>query len=194
MDVRPLAIDGAWLFTPAIHSDSRGEFAEVFTSESIAGVAYSDYAVAQMNLSHSRAGTVRGVHFADVPPGQSKYVQCVAGRILDVVVDIRVGSPTFGSHVAVELNSSEHTALFIAEGLGHAFCALTPATVVYACSTRYNPSAEHEINPLDPELGLPWPADLDLVVSEKDRRAPSLAAALSSGLLPRYDWRDAGAS
>jgi dTDP-4-dehydrorhamnose 3,5-epimerase len=129
---------------------------------------------------------VRGVHFADVPPGQAKYVQCFDGRILDVVVDIRVGSPTFGQWDAVELTSDLRNGLYLAEGLGHAFCALTEsATVGYLCSEPYAPSHEHGITPIDPALGLPWP-EMELLLSPKDEAAPTLAEALEQGLLPDY--------
>jgi dTDP-4-dehydrorhamnose 3,5-epimerase len=135
----------------------------------------------------SRQGTLRGVHFADVPPGQAKYVQCFAGRILDVVVDIRVGSPTFGSFDAVELDDVTRTGLYIAEGLGHAFFALSEnVTVGYLCSESYAPTREHGIHPLDPDLELPWPAG-EHVLSPKDAAAPTLAQALEQGLLPRYE-------
>jgi len=147
-----------------------------------------EFSLQQMNISVSRQGTVRGIHFADVPPGQSKYVQCFAGRILDVVVDIRVGSPTFGQWDAVELDAESRAGLFLSEGLGHGFCALSDeVTVGYLCSEPYAPAREHGINPIDPDLGLPWPKDLDVVLSPKDAAAPSLAEALSGGLLPTFD-------
>lgn len=146
-----------------------------------------------MNISVSQKGTLRGIHFADVPPGQAKYVQCFAGTILDVVVDIRVGSATFGEWAAVELDSTTRKGLYVAEGLGHAFCALTEsATVGYLCSEPYAPTREHGINPLDSELGISWPNLSDLVLSDKDAAAPSLADAMGTGLLPHYgdckDW------
>jgi dTDP-4-dehydrorhamnose 3,5-epimerase len=141
----------------------------------------------QMNLSVSHRGTIRGIHFADVPPGQAKYVQCFAGSILDVVVDIRVGSATFGEWAAVELDSTTRKGLYVAEGLGHAFCALTDSvTVGYLCSEPYAPNREHGINPLDSDIGISWPNLSDLVLSDKDAAAPSLADAMSAGLLPHY--------
>ncbi len=141
----------------------------------------------QMNISVSRAGTVRGIHFADVPPGQAKYVQCFEGRILDVVVDIRVGSPTFGQWDAVELDDQTRQGLFIGEGLGHAFCALTDSvTVGYLCSEPYAPTREHGIHPLDPDLALPWPDGAESVLSPKDAAAPTLEQAAAAGMLPSY--------
>lgn len=181
-----MSIEGVWLFTPVQHRDDRGVFLESFTASSFGTAVGHDLALRQMNVSVSRAGTVRGVHFADVPPSQAKYVQCLSGRILDVVVDIRVGSPTFGQHEAVVLDDVERQGLYVSEGLGHAFCALTEsATVAYLCSEPYAPGREHGITPLDPDLALPWP-DIDLLLSPKDTAAPTLAAALADGLLPDY--------
>ena len=135
----------------------------------------------------SPRGVVRGVHFADVPPGQAKYVTCFAGAVLDVVVDLRVGSPTFGAVDSVVLDDVHRRAVFIAEGLGHAFMALSEtATVGYLCSTPYNPAAEHGITPLDPALPMPWPGDVAPVLSPKDEAAPTLEQAASPGLLPAY--------
>lgn len=187
MQATPLKIEGAWAFTPILRPDDRGVFLESFKASVFEEAVGHILDLQQMNISVSRAGTVRGVHFADVPPGQAKYVQCFSGRILDVVVDIRVGSPTFGQWDAVELDDITRTGLYLSEGLGHAFCALTDSvTVGYLCSEPYAPSREHGIHPLDPELALPWPAGSDLL-SPKDAAAPTLAEAKASGLLPYYD-------
>lgn len=186
VDVRPLSIAGAWHFTPILRPDDRGVFLESFTSSACEDTIGRPFDLKQMNISVSRKGTVRGIHFADVPPGQAKYVQCFEGRILDVVVDIRVGSPTFGRWDAVELDAESRCGLFVAEGLGHAFRALSPSvTVGYLCNEQYAPSREHGINPLDPELGLPWSAEGSLL-SPKDAAAPSLAEAVRTGLVPEY--------
>lgn len=128
----PLSIDGAWAFTPRIHADSRGSFLEWFQGAELAGVLGYPMDIAQANCSVSGRGVLRGVHFADVPPGQAKYVSCVSGAILDVAVDLRVGSPGFGRWEAVRLDDESRRALLLSEGLGHAFMALTDsATVVY---------------------------------------------------------------
>jgi dTDP-4-dehydrorhamnose 3,5-epimerase len=189
MQVITHAIPGVLSFTPLLRPDDRGVFLEAFKGDVFAEAVGHEFHLKQTNISVSRAGTVRGVHFADVPPGQAKYVQCFAGRILDVVVDIRVGSPTFGLWDAVELDDVERKALYIAEGLGHAFCALSDsATVGYLCSEPYAPGREHGINPLDPALGLPWPDGARSVLSPKDAAAPTLAEAVEQGLLPQ--WAD----
>jgi len=186
VQVRPGSIEGVWEFHPVLRPDDRGTFLESFKGGVFEDAVGHALDLKQMNISVSRGGTVRGVHFADVPPGQAKYVQCFSGRILDVVVDIRVGSPTFGRWDAVELDDEQRNGLYVAEGLGHAFCALSDsATIGYLCSEPYAPSHEHGITPLDPELGLPWP-DGDIVLSPRDAAAPTLAEALQAGLLPDF--------
>jgi dTDP-4-dehydrorhamnose 3,5-epimerase len=187
VQVRALSIEGLWEFTPVLRPDDRGVFLESFTSAAFTATVGHSFDLKQMNISVSRANTVRGIHFADVPRGQAKYIQCLSGRILDVVVDIRVGSPTFGQWDAVELDDETRSGLYVAEGLGHGFCALSEsATIAYLCSEPYAPGREHGITPVDPALGLPWP-DADLVLSPKDAAAPTLAVALEQGLLPSYD-------
>lgn len=187
MQITPGALTGVWCFEPVVRGDDRGVFLEAFTATSFQEATGHHFDLRQMNISVSKAGTVRGVHFADVPPGQAKYVQCLAGSVLDVVVDIRVGSPTFGQWEAVELDDVTRRALYISEGLGHAFCALSDsATVAYLCSQPYAPTREHGVHPLDPALGLPWPDGADSLLSPKDAAAPLLAQALQEGLLPDY--------
>ena len=135
----------------------------------------------------SRRGVIRGIHFADVPPGQAKYVSCAAGAILDVVVDLRTGSPTFADWAAVQLDDENRRAVYLSEGLGHAFMALSDqATVLYLCSTPYAPGREHSVDVLDPDIGIEWPTEVKPILSDKDAAAPSLRTAASSGLLPDY--------
>ncbi len=194
MEVRELSIAGAWEFTPVQFGDGRGVFLESFKADVLAEVIGHPFAVAQTNTSVSAAGVIRGVHFADVPPGQAKYVSCARGAVLDVVVDLRVGSPTFGTYDAVLLDDVDRKAVYLSEGLGHAFCALEDdSTVSYLCSTGYNPGSEHGVNPLDADLAIEWPAvgrngrPLEFVLSEKDAVAPSLVQAREAGLLPVFD-------
>jgi dTDP-4-dehydrorhamnose 3,5-epimerase len=182
-----LDIDGAWVFTPRVLSDSRGSFLEWFRDAEFQADLGHSLDVAQANCSVSRRGVIRGIHFADVPPGQAKYVTCMSGAVLDVVVDLRVGSPGYGRWAAVPLNDETRRAVFVAEGLGHAFMALSDeATVLYLCSTPYAPGREHGVHPLDPDIGIVWPADVEVILSDKDAAAPSLAEARSAGLLPDY--------
>lgn len=182
-----LAIEGAWEFQPTVYPDDRGHFVAPFQAEAFEATVGHKLTVAQTNHSVSRRGVVRGVHFADVPPGQGKYVYCARGSLLDVVVDVRVGSSTYGEHAAVLLESRRGNAVYLSEGLGHAFVALDDDTaMVYLCSTGYNPAGERGVNPLDPELALPWPSELDLVLSAKDRAAPSFARLRADRLLPDF--------
>jgi dTDP-4-dehydrorhamnose 3,5-epimerase len=185
MKLRSLTIAGAYEITPVLHGDPRGVFCEWLRADLLAAELGHAFVPAQGNLSVSARGVVRGVHFADVPPGQAKYVTCVRGAVLDVVVDVRVGSPTFGQWDAVRLDDAERRAVYIGEGLGHAFCALTDdATLTYLCSTPYTPERERAVHPLDPVLGIVWPVDPP-VLSARDAAAPTLADARAQGLLPQ---------
>jgi dTDP-4-dehydrorhamnose 3,5-epimerase len=182
-----LGVEGAWVFTPAIYDDSRGSFFECFRNAAVFADTGRSMEVAQVNCAVSARGAIRGVHFSDIPPGQAKYVTCLSGSILDVVVDLRVGSPGFGRWDAVLLDAKSPRAVFVAEGLGHAFMTLSDeSTAFYLCSTSYAPDREHGVHPLDPGIGIAWPADVPPILSDKDAAAPSLAAALAAGLLPGY--------
>lgn len=188
MQVDELKVPGAWSFTPRQFPDPRGVFLEWFKAQVLEQAVGHPLAVAQANHSVSSRGTLRGVHFADVPPGQAKYVYCSRGAVLDVVVDLRVGSPTFGVSDAVRLDDVDRRGVYLSEGLGHAFLALTDdAHVTYLCSEPYAPGREHGVHPLDPALDLPWPSDVQALLSDKDAAAPTLAQAQESGLLP--DWQ-----
>lgn len=184
MQVEELAF-GAFTVTPVIRGDDRGHFAETFRADVFEEQTGHPLPVAQVNTSVSRRGVIRGVHYALVPPGQAKYVSCLAGRLLDVVVDIRIGSPTFGRSAAVELDADTHNAVYIPEGLGHAFVALSDwATVNYLCSTAYNPAREFGVHPLDPALDLPFADAGEPILSDRDAAAPTLAEARELGRLP----------
>lgn len=186
--MRSFGIEGAWALEPKVFPDDRGSFHEWYRGEEFREATGYDLSLTQANCSVSRWGVLRGVHFSDVPPGQAKYVTCLRGAVLDVVVDLRVGSPTFGRWEALRLDDDSHHAVFLAEGLGHAFMALTDdATVVYLCSTGYAPEREHGVHPLDPELGIAWPEHIRPVLSPKDAEAPGLAEAKRAGLLPLYE-------
>ncbi len=187
MDVRPLSISGAWEFTPKVFPDDRGAFLEWFKADVLEATTGRRLSLAQANQSISRRGTLRGLHFAAVPPSQAKYVYCLSGAVLDLVVDIRVGSPTYGQSDSVVLDDVDRRAVFLSEGLGHAFFCLTDFSVVtYLCSTGYNPTREFGIDPMDPALALPWPADIAPLLSPKDAAAPTLEQARTQGLLPTY--------
>ncbi|MEE1931240.1 dTDP-4-dehydrorhamnose 3,5-epimerase [Streptomyces sp. TRM 70351] len=184
--MRPLSVDGAWLAETRAFADDRGVFQELYSGRELSAVLGYEPGVAQVNRSVSRRGVLRGVHFAQVPPGQAKYVTCLSGAVLDVVVDIRVGSPTYRAWDAVRLDDP-HRSLYVEVGLGHAFMALTDdAVVVYLTSRGYAPGREHGVHPLDPDLGIAWPEDIEPVLSHKDRQAPGIAEMERRGLLPAY--------
>jgi dTDP-4-dehydrorhamnose 3,5-epimerase len=188
MHVAELKVPDSWVFTPKQWPDPRGVFLEWFKAPVFREAVGHDLVIKQANHSVSSKGTLRGVHFADVPPGQAKYVYCTKGAVLDIVIDIRVGSPTFGVSDAVRLDTVDRKAVYLSEGLGHAFLALTEdANVTYLCSEPYNPTGEHGVHPLDTDLDLPYPDDVEHLLSDKDAAAPTLAEAQSSGLLPSYE-------
>ena len=188
MDIRALKIDGSFEITPRQFPDDRGLFLESFRGDLLAEAIGHRMDIVQTNVSVSSRGTVRGVHFADVPPSQAKYVTTLSGSFIDFVVDIRVGSPTFGQWDSVLLDAVDRRAIYLAEGLGHAICSLEDSsTVMYLCSATYDPVREHTINPLDPALGLAFPPGLTPVLSDRDFAAPSLSEAATEGLLPLYD-------
>ncbi|HET6966761.1 MAG TPA: dTDP-4-dehydrorhamnose 3,5-epimerase [Ornithinibacter sp.] len=194
MRIEPLPIDGAFLVTPRQFPDDRGVFLESFRGDRLAEHLGHRPDIVQTNVSVSARGTVRGIHFADVPPGQGKYVTALTGSLVDFVVDVRVGSPTFGHWEAVTLDAVDRRAVYLSEGLGHAFCALEDGTTaMYLCTAAFDPTAEHGIHPLDPEIGLTLPDGLAPLLSAKDAAAPSLARASASGLLPTYAACDAWA-
>lgn len=187
MEVEPLTIPGAYVVTPRQHADQRGVFLESFRGDLLSGHLGHRPDIVQVNVSVSARGTVRGVHVSAVPPGQAKYVTALTGSLLDVVVDLRVGSPTFGRHEAVLLDSVLRRAVYLAEGLGHAFCALEDdTTAMYLCTATYDPATEVGVSPLDPDLGVHWPVDTPLL-SPKDAAAPTLVQARDAGLLPTWD-------
>jgi dTDP-4-dehydrorhamnose 3,5-epimerase len=193
VDISPLRIEGAWVFTPRQHADDRGVFLESFAQAEFSRAVGQPLDLAQTNLSISAAGALRGIHFAQLPPGQAKYVSCPSGAVYDVVVDGRVGSPTYGEWDSVLLDDVDHRAVYVSEGLGHGFVALVDGSAVsYLCSTAYSPDGEFGVSPLDPALDIDWPAvgrdgtPLGLRLSAKDAAAPTLAQAAEQGRLPTY--------
>ena len=191
MDIRPLAISGAFEVTPRQHGDDRGRFLEWFKA---APFEDGSRLHLRMNPFVSAAGVVRGIHFSDVPPGQAKYVTCVAGAVIDIVVDIRVGSPTFGTWDSVVLDGAERRVSTSAKALVMHSCPWP--RVRPSCTSVQPPThlSERGIHPLDPELGIAWPThdrtgrQVDPILSEKDASvAPQLGRAASVGLLPAFE-------
>ncbi|MDN4614414.1 dTDP-4-dehydrorhamnose 3,5-epimerase [Leifsonia sp. F6_8S_P_1B] len=189
MQIRELSIPDAYEVTPKQHADDRGLFTEWYRFDRLEEAVGHRLDLRQGNLSVSRRGSVRGIHFADIPPSQAKYVMAPYGAVLDFVIDIRVGSPTFGQWDSVLLDDKDRRAIYVAEGLGHCFVALTDdATVSYLVTDTYNPTREHGINPLDADIALEFPVSADeLLLSPKDTDAPGLAQARDEGLLPTWE-------
>ena len=187
MKAHPLKISGSWKIEFQKFEDNRGFFYESFKAEEFPKLIGRNFDIKQTNTSSSAKGSVRGIHYALVPPSQAKLVQCQRGSIKDYVIDIRIGSPTFGQFEAVDLDEKAASAIFVEEGLAHAFVALENKTIVtYYVSEKYNPEREKGINPFDKKLNVKWP-DVELILSEKDKVALSLDQAKSEGLLPIFD-------
>lgn len=168
-------IEGLLILEPEVFGDSRGYFMESF-SERAFDNEVAPIRFVQDNRSYSRYGVVRGLHYQREPYAQSKLVSCVVGRVLDVAVDIRDGSPTFGKHVAVELSAENHRQLFIPKGFAHGFAVLSDeALFEYKCDEFYHPEAECGIAWDDPNIGIDWrlPKE-DVILSEKDRKYKNL--------------------
>ena len=162
------------LLEPEVHGDARGFFVETGRASELAELGITDEFV-QENQSRSRRGVLRGMHFQ---PGMAKLVRCARGSILDVVVDVRSGSPGFGRWESFELNDENHRQLYCPDGFAHGFCVLSEhADVIYRCSAYWDPSRESGFRYDDPEVGIEWP-DLDLQTSERDERAPLLRELL----------------
>ena len=190
LKARELNIPGTWEITPSMHGDSRGYLFEWLKDSGFAGFAGHSLDVRQANCSVSSAGVLRGLHFAQLPPSQAKYVTCLSGSVFDVVVDIRVGSPTYGQWDSVLLDDMDHRSIYISEGLAHGFLALQDnSTVMYLCSAEYNPKREHTICPTDPALAIDWPL-VDGVapkLSDRDAAAPTFEDVRAAGLLPTWE-------
>ncbi|MEZ0050657.1 dTDP-4-dehydrorhamnose 3,5-epimerase [Mycobacterium sp. MAA66] len=194
MTVRELAVPGAWELTPTVHTDDRGLFYQWFTDSEFVEMTGHALDLRQANVSVSAKGVLRGLHFAELPPSQAKYVTCLSGAVFDVVVDIRIGSPTFGQWDAVVLDGAQHRSVYVSEGLAHGFLALQDnSTVAYLCSAGYAPWREHTVNAADPAIGIEWP-DAGRTLSDRDAAAPSLAEAQAAGLLPTWAATEAFAA
>jgi dTDP-4-dehydrorhamnose 3,5-epimerase len=179
-------VPDSYEITPILRTDDRGVFFESYRFDRLEEAVGHPLTLRQANTSVSKKGVVRGIHYAEVPLGQAKYVTCTHGAVLDFVVDIRVGSPTYGQWDSVRLDDVDYRSIYIAEGLGHAFIALTEGAIVsYLVSDVYNPVRERGIDPRDPTVGLVFPAEAgEPLLSEKDLQAPSLAEAADAGFLP----------
>jgi dTDP-4-dehydrorhamnose 3,5-epimerase len=185
VELRESSLQGVILFTPSIYEDDRGFFLENFRLDKLEDSLGRDFLIKQSNLSLSHRGVLRGIHFAGVPNGQAKYVSVMSGEIVDYVIDLRLGSSTFGQWEQFELNSQNRHSLFIPEGFGHAFLAVADNTVVhYMVNEFFSPGNEFAINSLDPDIGLEFPLHRsELIISDKDLEAPSLEHAQQNQIL-----------
>ncbi|WP_409491144.1 dTDP-4-dehydrorhamnose 3,5-epimerase family protein [Amycolatopsis sp. cmx-11-12] len=188
MQARKLAVEGAIEFTPRVFPDDRGLFVSPFQEEAFVEAHGGPlFPVAQTNHSMSKRGVVRGIHYTVTPPGIAKYVYCARGKALDIVVDIRVGSPTFGKWDAVLMDQQDYRTMYFPVGVGHAFVALEDDTVMsYMLSAGYVAQNELALSALDPALGLPIDAGVEPILSDRDGVAITLAEAERQGLLPDY--------
>lgn len=187
VNAEPLGVAGAWVLEAPVWGDDRGFFREWFRHEVLAehGV---DFVARQTNLSSSIRDVVRGLHYSLAPEGQAKVVTCAFGDVLDVLVDVRVGSPTYGVVASVDLVAEQGRSVYLPSGVAHGFCVRSEiATLTYLLSSPYNPSVELEINPFDPELAVQWPTSGPAILSEKDRAAPDLAQRRAALELPRFE-------
>ena len=186
MNLVPRAIPGLYVLESPVWGDDRGFFREWFKGPDF-DVAGVDFAVRQANLSSSTRDVVRGLHYSLAPEGQAKVVTCVAGSLDDVIVDVRVGSPTFGHVEVVSLAAGDGCSVYLPVGVAHGFCVTSEqAVLTYLLSSPFNAALELEVNPLDPAVAVPWRLTGDAVLSEKDAAAPSLAERLAAGQLPRF--------
>jgi dTDP-4-dehydrorhamnose 3,5-epimerase len=182
VDVIETSIPAVKLLRPSRHVDPRGLFAETFSARALTAIGITTTFVQDNHSISLRVGTVRGLHFQTPPHAQAKLVRVVRGAILDVAVDLRDGSPTFGRHVAAELTAANWIMMFVPEGFAHGFCTLAPDTeVVYKVSSYYEPAHDHGVRWNDPALDIDWPVREEAaILSAKDRGLPLLAA------LPRW--------
>jgi NDP-hexose 3,5-(Or5-) epimerase len=189
MRVVEMSIPGAFVIEPNQLRDERGAFFESLRTDAFERASGVSFTPRQINYSVSRRNTLRGIHSVALPPGQAKYVCCVRGALRDVVVDLRVGSPTFGAYESNLLDADSGRCVYVPEGVGHGFLTLTDdSCICYVLSTVFVPNTQIDINPLDPDLALPWGFTETPLLSGKDASAPGLAEALSAGVLAR--WSD----
>jgi NDP-hexose 3,5-(Or5-) epimerase len=179
-----LAVPGTFLVSPDHLRDDRGTFYESMRTDDFERATGIPFQVHQINYSVSKRNTLRGLHSVTIPPGQAKFVTCVRGALRDMVVDLRIGSPTYGAYDTNVLDADSGASVYVPEGVGHGFLTLTDdATICYVLSSTYVPGTQIDIDPLDPELALPWGYTEPPLLSAKDAAAPSLAETRAAGRL-----------
>ncbi|MCY9787285.1 dTDP-4-dehydrorhamnose 3,5-epimerase family protein [Nocardiopsis sp. EMB25] len=188
MIITETSVRDAYRIVPEPIPDSRGRLYESLRHESLREATGHAVDIRQVNHTVTRRNAMRGIHATTLPPGQGKIVTCVRGAALTMVVDLRVGSPTFGHHEAVEQDAEAGVALYLPDGLGLGYVARTDDTCVsYLCTREYVPGTIIDVDALDPELGLPWDLAEPPIRSDRDAAAPSLAEIAASGALPGYE-------
>lgn len=188
MILRKLSIEGAYISSHKIHCDNRGYFREWFKNEE-PNPSFQNFEVQQANFSKSKKWVIRGIHYSLAPKGQEKIVTCVGGEIIDVLVDLRIGSSSFLAIEYVNLKEDNGDVIFIPNGVGHGFIVISnSASVVYLTSSTYSPNFERAIQPFDPELGIKWalPEGTQGLLSINDEQAPSLAEITRQKQLPIF--------
>lgn len=176
LNVRPLPIADVKLIMTSRMADARGYFCEAYVRSDFAAHGLDRDFMQDNESSSDRVGTVRGLHYQRSPFAQAKLVRVLRGRIIDVVVDIRPSSPSFGKHLSVELSATGGEQLFVPRGFAHGFCTMEPnTTVLYKVDAAYSPMHDHGINWADPALAIKWPvAPENAILSDKDRKLPML--------------------
>ncbi len=188
MSLQELSIRGAYLSKHKVFPDERGLFREWFKAEEISSIE-GNFSVQQANYSKSKKSVIRGIHYSIAPQGQSKIVTCVSGSITDLLVDLRVGSPTYLKVEQIRLSDDSGDVIYIPTGVGHGFIVESDsASVAYLTSSIYAPDYEKAICPTDPALGITWSLQQGElgIISQADRSAPTFTQAESSGNLPIY--------
>lgn len=191
MTLQELSIEGAYLATHKVFPDERGLFREWFKADEIATVD-SAFSVQQANYSKSKQWVIRGIHYSLAPGGQSKVVTCASGSIVDVLIDLRLDSPSYLKVEYIELSEDSGSVVYIPSGVGHGFIVESEsASVVYLTSSGYSPEFEKAICPTDPDLGIKWPLPIGEIgtISKADTEAPTLLQARESGNLPKSSQR-----
>ncbi len=191
MNVTELSIPGAYVLDSTVWGDDRGYFREWFKRSDLDALGIS-FGIEQANQSMSRRGVVRGLHYSIAPEGQAKLVTCAFGELDDVIVDVRVGSPTFGRVEIVHLAAGEERSVLLPAGAAHGFCVRSElAALSYLLSSPFNPTMELEINPFDETLDVQWGLRDPAIMSDKDAEAPSLNDRIAAGQLPVFHDVDA---
>ena len=192
MELTPLGIEGAWLAKSPLWNDDRGHFREWFKREEVLSRTGIDFSVQQANISLSKRGVIRGIHYSLAPGGQAKWITCTSGKIIDVLVDLRPNSSTFKKIEYIELNNDGARSVLVGPGLGHGFISLKDDTCVsYLLNQPYSPMDECALNPFDSDLNIDWQLNLilqtEVTMSNKDFSAPNLTTLKSRGKLPQHE-------